>query len=141
MSTSTSPIVQKLVRAWNSGDVAAIAALYAPDTRMHHPFTPAPLAGREAVRAFEGGMFAAFDQIEWSATHVIEKGDELALEFRVTARHCAPMPTPKGTIPATHKRVDLRGVSLFRLDARGEIAEERRYLDSGALMAQLGLAG
>jgi hypothetical protein len=51
------------------------------------------------------------------------------------------MPSPEGTIPATGKRITLRGVSLFMLNANGEIAEERRYFDTGSFFAQLGLAG
>jgi steroid delta-isomerase-like uncharacterized protein len=133
------PFVDKLIRAWNSHDAAAIAALYAADARVQHPFSPAPLVGREAVRQLESGLFAAFDQIEWSVIRALQQGADHALEFRVVARHCAPLPTPKGPVPATHKRIDVCGVSLFKLGASGEIAEEHRYFDIAAMMGQLGL--
>jgi hypothetical protein len=59
----------------------------------------------------------------------------------VIARNTSPMQTPKGTVPATNRKITLRGVSLVTLDAEGRIVAERRYFDSGSLFAQLGLLG
>lgn len=133
--------VSQIVNAWNSGDISAIASLYAQDAVMHHPLQPQPLTGREAIRQLESGMFAAFSDIDWSATSVVGTGEALALEFKVCATNSKPMPTPKGPIPATNRRIELKGVSLIKLNKKGEIAEERRYFDSSSLFAQLGLGG
>lgn len=132
--------VNKLVAAWNSADIKAIAACYAPDVVVHHAIAPEPFKGREAFIQFEGGMFSAFSQIDWKALSVVGTGDALALEFQVTATNTAPMQTPNGAVPATNKRITLKGVSMLKLNARGEIAEERRYMDTASMFRQLGLA-
>jgi hypothetical protein len=101
---------------------------------------PEPLKGREAFVAFEGAMFQAFSQIDWKALSVVGTGDSVALEFQVSATNTAAMQSPGGPIPATNKRITIKGVSVLKLNGKGEIAEERRYLDSASMFKQLGLA-
>jgi steroid delta-isomerase-like uncharacterized protein len=132
--------VNKLVAAWNSGDIKAIAACYANDVDFQHVMVPEPLKGRDAFVAFEGAMFQAFSQIDWKAVSVVGTGETLALEFQVSATNSAPMQSPTGPIPATNKRITVKGVSLLKLNGKGEIAEERRYLDTASMFRQLGLA-
>jgi steroid delta-isomerase-like uncharacterized protein len=132
--------VNELVAAWNAGDINRITARYAKDAVMHHPLVPQPLTGREAIGQFESGMFAAFSALDWRAVSVVRDGDNVALEFQVAATNTAPMQTPKGPVPATQRRINLKGMSHLRLNAAGEIVEERRYFDSGTLFVQLGLA-
>ena len=131
----------KMVAAWNSGNVDRIVENYAPTAVMHHPLVPVPLKGRDAIRGFETPMFAAFSELGWRCLSLVGSGREFALEFEISARNTAPMQTPKGPVPATNRKITLKGVSLVTLDAEGRIAEERRYFDSGSLFLQLGLAG
>ena len=132
--------VNKLVAAWNTGDIKQIAACYAQDVVFQHVMVPEPLQGREAFIAFEGAMFQAFSQIDWKAVSVVGTGDSVALEFQVSATNSAAMQSPNGPIPATHKRITVKGVSMLKLNGKGEIAEERRYLDTASMFKQLGLA-
>ena len=83
MTTGTT-LSQRIVDAFNSGDVDAFAACFAPDAVQLHPFFPEPLQGREAIRAAEGGMFGAFDHISMEALNVVESGNQVAMELRVT---------------------------------------------------------
>src|SRR5688572_22747107 len=101
---TSADVSKKLVKAWNSGKVDEIAGMYAPDVVMHHPLVPAPLKGRDAVKEFEGVMFTAFSDVDWQATAVVANGSDLAVEFQVQATNSAPIPSPKGMIPATNKR-------------------------------------
>jgi steroid delta-isomerase-like uncharacterized protein len=130
---------QRMVEAWNSGNVEKIGEMYATDVQVWHPMVPDVLTGRDAVVQFEGGMFAAFSEIHWEATRVVADGPNVALEFQVEATNSAPIPSPQGMAPATGKRITLRGVSLFTLNVKGEITEERRYFDSGSFFGQLDL--
>jgi steroid delta-isomerase-like uncharacterized protein len=139
-NTTSTDFVRQLVAAWNSGDVERVASRYARDARMHHPLVPEPLDGRVAIRQFESSMFAAFSDLDWRAECVVRDGDRVAVEFQVRATNTAPLQTPKGPVPATQRRIDLKGLSYCRLNADGEIVEERRYFDSGTLFVQLGLA-
>jgi hypothetical protein len=58
-------------------------------------------------------MFASFSEIHWEAARVVTEGPNVALKFQVEATNSAPIPSPAGMIPATGKRITLRGVSLF----------------------------
>jgi hypothetical protein len=137
----TNDFGKKMTAAWNSGDVQRIGDQYAPSAVMHHPLVPAPLEGRAAIVGFEGGMFSAFSELDWRCVSLVGNGPELALEFQVTARNTSAVQTPKGPVPATNRKITLKGVSLLKLDGDGRILEERRYFDSGSLFVQLGLAG
>ena len=138
-NVSSKSAIETLVAAWNSGDINRIAACYADNTRVVHPMA-GTLDGRAAVKAFESGMFDAFSELDWKAVKVIERGDEVALEFCVKALNSKPMATPKGQLPATNKRIVVNGCSVLKLSPKGVIVEEHRYLDTGSLFMQLGLA-
>jgi steroid delta-isomerase-like uncharacterized protein len=129
--------IRNLVTAWNSGNVDEIAAVYAPDAVLDHVLFPQPLTGRNAIRDAESGMFAAFSDIDWTVAHSVASGDEVAVEWVVKATHTAPMPTPGGPLPATGKRIVVRGSSHFQVRPDGTIGVERRYLDGAGMFAQL----
>jgi steroid delta-isomerase-like uncharacterized protein len=132
-------LVNRLLKAWNAGNVADIAATYSADAVMLHPMSPQPIQGRAAIEQVESGLFQAFSGFEWQALASVAEGDRAAIEIRVTAVHSKPLPTPAGVIPPTNKRIDVRICSMVRVDAQGLIAEEHRYFDTAAMMAQLGL--
>ena len=140
MTTGTT-LSQRIVDAFNSGDVDAFAACFAPDAVQLHPFFPEPLRGREAIRAAEGGMFGAFDHISMEVLSVVESGNHVAVELRVRATNSKPLPMPGGdTIPATGKTVDLTMGAFLTVDDAGQIVEAHRYQDNLAFLRQLGLA-
>jgi steroid delta-isomerase-like uncharacterized protein len=135
------PIIAKLTAAWNAQRAADVVALFSPNAVMVHPMAPAPLEGREAIAAFEQPMFGAFSKTEWTCTDHFVSGDRVAVEYVIASTNSGPLQSPKGTVPATNKRIQFRGTSLLRIAPDGSIAEERRFFDALAMMAQLGLAG
>ena len=140
MTTGTT-LSQRILDAFNSGDVDAFAACFAPDAVQHHPFFPEPLRGREAIRAAEGTLFGAFDDISMESLNIVEAGQQVAIEVRVKATNTRPLPMPGGdTIPATGKTVDLTIAAFLIVDEAGQIVEAHRYEDSLAFLRQLGLA-
>jgi len=140
MGTLNQKITQNLVDAWNSGDVARIGALYAPDAVMRHVISPATLRGRKAIVDLEAGMFGAFSDVSWRIEGTVAEGDKLAVEFAVAATHTGPLPTPRGPVAPTGRRIEVCGASILRLTTEGQIAEEHRHVDVAGMMAQLGLA-
>jgi hypothetical protein len=64
------PFSQKMVEAWNSGNVEDIGEMYASDVQVLHSMVPTALNGRDAVVQFEGSMFASFSEIHWEATRL-----------------------------------------------------------------------
>jgi steroid delta-isomerase-like uncharacterized protein len=140
--SAVTELVGRIEKAFAAGDVDAFAACYAEDAVHVHPFFPAPNRGRQSIRAAEAGLFAAFDRITLEARNVVEGQGWSAIEWRVTARHCAPVPLPDGrSVPASGRTIDLPMVSVVRLDAAGDIAEEHRYLDGLAFMQAIGALG
>ena len=139
--TIATTLAQRITAAFDAGDVDAFAACFAPDATQTHPFFPSPLRGRDAIRAAEATLFAAFDDIHLDCTNVVDGGDQVALEFTVTATNTKPLPMPDGTtIPATGKTVQLAMGAFLHLDPTGQITDSHRYQDNLAFLSQLGLA-
>ena len=139
MSAATQ-LANRIVAAFDAGSAEAFADCFTSDGVQHHPFFQAPNVGREAIARAEGGMFASFDNIVLKLDNIVDGGAWATFEFRVSARHSAPLPMPDGTeVPVTGKTVDLQMASVVRIDGSGLIAEEHRYQDNLAFLKQLGL--
>jgi steroid delta-isomerase-like uncharacterized protein len=134
--------LKKLTAAMNDHDAKAVSALYADDAVAYDPFYPEPLRGRQAIEEDAVSFIKGFSDIRMEALRVFEKDDRNgAAEVRFMGTHDGPLTTPVGEIPATNKKMDLRGGGFVKLNERGQIVEERRYYDSGQMMQQLGLTG
>jgi len=140
MGNLSEKVTHNLIAAWNSGDVGRIGELYAADAVVRHVLSPTPLRGRKAIVDLEAGMFGAFSDVSWRIEGTVSEGDRLAVEFAVAATNTGPLPTPKGHVPPTGRRIEVRGASVLRLTPDGQIAEEHRHVDMAGMMAQLGLA-
>ena len=132
-------IGERVVSAWNHGDVDGVVALYAEDAVYQHPMVPGGLHGRDAIREFVLGMTSAFSDIGEKVTSSISSGDEAAVEILHSAIQSGELQTPAGPVPATNKRVELNAAHFYRLNADGLIAEERMYANPMEMMAQLGV--
>ncbi len=67
-----------------------------------------------------------------------ESGDTAISEWTTSGTHDGPLETPEGTIPATGKRVTLRGCDAMTV-RDGRITSHRVYYDQLAFMTRLGL--
>jgi uncharacterized protein (TIGR02246 family) len=140
--SAVNELVGRIEKSFAAGDVDAFAACFAEDAVQVHPFFPAPHRGRQSIRDAEAEMFAGFDQVTLEAQNVVAGPEWSAIEWRVTARHCAPIALPDGrTLPASGRVVDLLMASLVRLDADGQIAEEHRYQDNLGFLQAIGALG
>ena len=138
--TAFEDLAKKWTDAFNRHDARAVASYYAQDCVAYDPFYPEPLRGRAAVEKDSADFFRAFPDLRIEVIDIFEKGDRAAGEIRMTGTNSGPLATPMGEVPATGKRLDLRGVLVGKINAENLIVEERRYYDTGTLMQQLGLA-
>jgi len=134
--------LKKFAKAMNDHDAKAVSALYADDAVAYDPLHPEPLRGRQAIEEDAANTFKAFSDLRVEVFNVIEKDDlNGAAEYSYKGMNDGPQATPGGDIPATNKRIEMRGGGFAKLNQSGQIVEERRYYDTGQLMQQLGLSG
>jgi steroid delta-isomerase-like uncharacterized protein len=113
---------------------AAAEEIMTADVVMHHPSSPVPVAGREAVVGFLGAFRAGFPDLHMVAEDVFAEGDKVAVRWHVTGTHTESL----FGIPPTGKKMDVAGISVLRV-ADGKIVEDWVSEDSLGMMKQLGI--
>src|SRR2546425_13067656 len=130
-------VVRKFADALKQRDANAVAALHAPDAELHLPFRPEGVKGRDAVRKFNEPLLKALQDIDIRTLNIAAKGDVVAPEFVLTARHTGALELPTGTLPPTNRQVTLPAAVFFRVNREGLIAELRGYFDMAGFLQQL----
>lgn len=136
---SAQDAMKKAVDAFNRHDAGAFAALYAAEATAHDPQYAEPLKGREAIRKDIEDFFQAFPEVQARVVSALANGDTVAFEVEMSGTHKGPLVSPAGPIPATNKRMEMRGGRFIRVNAQGRITECNRYYDMAGVMQQLGL--
>jgi steroid delta-isomerase-like uncharacterized protein len=127
----------RFVAAFNAHDEHALHAVHADDIKFNAP------GGFKATNAKDATAYAmtwlkAFPDGKMKVRSEIISGPWVVQEVEMEGTHTAPLESPTGTIPATHKKVVGYGVQLLRVQD-GKIAEARVYFDQLDQMSQLGL--
>lgn len=122
-----SSLVQAYFAAINHRDPHAWANCFAEDGRAHDPAHAPARAGRESHRAFLEGVLALFTEVEFRALSVHACGAEAAVPFVGRVR------------TANGATVEVKGVDVFRFDARGSIECVRGYWDPSPMFAAAGV--
>jgi steroid delta-isomerase-like uncharacterized protein len=118
-----------------TGDWARAEELTSPEIVMHHPSSPEPIRGREAVCGFLAAFRAGFPDMTMTVDDSFAGDDKVAVRWHMTGTHTAVL----FGIPPTGKHALVKGVSIFRV-ADGKIVEDWVQEDTHGLMVQLGLA-
>jgi len=127
----------RFVAAFNAHDESALLALHAADIKFNAP------GGFKATNAKDATAYAmtwlkAFPDGKIKVRSEITSGPWVVQEILMEGTHTAPLESPTGTIPATHKKVVGYGVQLLRVE-NAKIAEARIYFDQLDQLSQLGL--
>jgi steroid delta-isomerase-like uncharacterized protein len=120
----------------NAHDAAGIGELYADDAVFTEP--AGEFRGREAIVEYWERFFAAFPDIGGEDTFKAESGVTAINEWTFGGMNTGPLESPEGTIPATGKKVTIRGSDALTV-RDGRITNHRAYYDQLALLTQLGL--
>ena len=104
------------------------------DVVMHHPSSPQPVAGIDAVKGFLIAFRTGFPDLNMKAEDVAADGDKVVVRWRVRGTHTADL----FGIPPTGKAMNVAGISWLRI-ADGKIVEDWVSEDTMGLMQQLGL--
>jgi steroid delta-isomerase-like uncharacterized protein len=135
--TEVKDTADRFVAAFNAHDESALLALHAADIKFNAP------GGFKATNAKDATAYAttwlkAFPDGKMKVRSEITSGPWVVQEVTMEGTHTAPLESPTGTIPATHKKVVGYGVQLLRVE-NAKIAEARIYFDQLDQMSQLGL--
>ena len=97
-----------------------------------------PLPGQSQGRAGLGQVLRqmrdAFPDMHWVVEEMVAEGDKVCTRFTWTGTQRAPFLG----VPATGKRVSVKGVVIDRLNG-GKMADSRILMDTLGLMQQLGV--
>jgi predicted ester cyclase len=81
----------------------------------------------------------AFPDGRITVDRVVEDDPFVVVEFTGHGTHTGPLTTAAGSIPATGRSVTLHLCDVLEF-REGKAFSQHHYLDTGAMMAQLGLA-
>jgi ketosteroid isomerase-like protein len=127
------PAMARYRAAWMGDDPDAVAGLYTPDgARIEVAFARED-RGRPAIALAAAELMDAFHERRLSLEPLMVDEGGWAAEVTWRAVHRGPY---RGG-PATHRRVEIPGLSIARLEG-GLLADERWYFDAVALGRRLG---
>ena len=126
-------IYLRAVEHQNGGDLEASLAFTAPDALFNgQPF------GREGDRQRSEMLVAAFPDTRYDVQELVAEGDTLVARWRMTGTHQGELAGPTMTVPPTGRRVDVWGMSMYRMK-EGMATEIWDRLDMMEFLGQLGV--
>jgi steroid delta-isomerase-like uncharacterized protein len=125
------------VAAFNDHDESRIRELNAENSVVEAP-GDVHVEGREATTQYAMAWLNAFPDARLNVKNEFASGDWVVQEFTFEGTHEGTLSGPAGDIPATHRRLNGRGVQIFRVED-DEVVDTRLYFDQVQIMTQLGL--
>jgi len=136
--TDNAAFVRDLYEAWNDRNFDKFAESMAPGGKIVVMGTGDTFEGPEGGVRYGEGWANAFPDGKITIDTLVVDGDHVVVEFTGTGTHTGTLVTSMGDIPATGKSVTLK--LCDSLDLRdGKVEMQRSYIDTGSMMAQLGL--
>jgi steroid delta-isomerase-like uncharacterized protein len=121
--------------AWSSNDPELVLALFANDCVFEDVTLGVVARGKEELRSFAKGAFAAVPDFKYGLTSRFATSQWAVIEWIMSGTHKGDFPG----IPATGKRFSsVRGSTILELEA-GKIRRESDYWDAATFMRQVGL--
>lgn len=134
MAQDTQAIENSLLELWNTGNPDVARQLYGDNAERYDPNRQEATRGPEEIGRYVAEIRTGYPDFKLEINEAIAEGDRLAIDWTVTGTH-------KGEflgIPATGKRINIRGMSLERIES-GKIVEDRVYFDRLTMLQQLGV--
>jgi steroid delta-isomerase-like uncharacterized protein len=127
------PAIARYRAAWTGDDPEAVAELFTPGATRIEVAVGREDRGRAAIAGAAAELMAAFAERRLSVEPLMVDDAAWALEITWRAVHRGAY---RG-VPATHRRVEIPGLSIARLEG-GLLSAERWYFDAVALGRRLG---
>jgi steroid delta-isomerase-like uncharacterized protein len=121
-------------RGWNRGDLSVIDELFSPEYQDHDAAAQTGTSGLDGARQFIETFRAAIPDLQVEIEDQFAEGSTVTTRWRATGTH-------EGTVmgvPATHRPVEVNGISIDRFDEQGRFAGGWGNWDGIALLRQIG---
>ncbi|MEI4487890.1 nuclear transport factor 2 family protein [Frigidibacter sp. MR17.14] len=125
-------LIAAFYRAYNAGDAGAAVALYAGDGTHVEAASGKARSGPEALRAGLEGFLAMFRDLRFETERPVRAGSQVVVTYLMTGTLVRDL----GPLKAAGRRVALRGVHLFEIEA-GRIRRSTDFWDFDELRAQV----
>lgn len=115
-------------------DFDKIPDYIAEDFVDHSPGAPPDARGPDFVRRQAEATLASFPDFRFEKRHTVAEGDLVAIHWTMTGTSTEAVAGPGGA----GKAVAVDGISLFRYDDEGKVAESWDLVDRAGMLTQLG---
>jgi steroid delta-isomerase-like uncharacterized protein len=126
--------------AYNDKNWTAARASITPDFVYDEVATNRKVQGVDQVLALWQGWAAAFPDSKATFHNAYVSGETVVLEVTWQGTHQGALQSPKGAIPATGKRIDVRSCIVSEM-AGEKTKAQRQYFDMATMLQQLGIGG
>ena len=141
MPQITEENARQMIAVVNTRNVEKVMDQYAENATFQVPILETPLKGKEAIRAFITGNYAAFPDWTIDVKKVFVSGDETVVVGSVHGTHTGPMTGLDGKIIApTNKRFVQDQATRVVFNDHGKVTSLRAFGNSADLAHQLGLS-
>jgi steroid delta-isomerase-like uncharacterized protein len=131
-------VVRSLYEAFNQRNIDKSLSLVTDDVKwMNLPFN-VNFSGRAGYREYLENWTQAMPDCKVEVVNVVAAEEWTAVEFIGRGTHTGPLAGPQGTIPATHKKLEMKFCEVLRV-RDGQIALAHLYFDAATMLRQLGL--
>lgn len=129
-----------MIAVVNSRNVDKIVEQYAENATFQVPTLEVPLRGKDAIRGFLSGSFAAFPDGSIDISKVYVSGNDVVVVNSVRGTHTGPLTAQDGkSIAPTNKKFVQNQVTRVVLDEKGQVLSLHAYGHPSDLAQQLGL--
>ncbi|MCI4363197.1 MAG: ester cyclase [Thermoplasmata archaeon] len=130
-----------MIAVVNTRNVEKVVEQYAEDATFQVPSLETALRGKDAIRGFLTGSFAAFPDWTMDITKVIVSGNETIVVNSVRGTHTGPLTGKNGeTIAPTNRKFVQEQLTRVVLNGDGKVQSLRAYGNPSELYHQLGLS-
>lgn len=132
-------IARKLYESFNEHRFEAMAPYCDEAIKYTDMVTGQTFEGIEGYRQAIQRWFEAFPDGKLEIVNQLASGDMVVTEFMGHGTHEGPLATREGSIPLTHKPVELSCCEVLRF-RDGKVVVGRFYYDALTILRQLGMA-
>jgi steroid delta-isomerase-like uncharacterized protein len=128
------------ILAYNDKNWDAVKAAITSDFVYDEVATNRKAKGLDEVFALWQGWAGTFPDSKATIDNAFVSGDKVVLEITWRGTHQGPLPTPKGPILPTGKRIEMRSCVVCEM-AGEKTRAQRQYFDLGTMLQQIGVGG